>query len=95
MKCLKYLTADEYLSQQQMKLMIKLKVWENIIGTFMAESDSIEYEHIMGIVGLVVNSPLGRAKDQRVMGLVVKLMERKKTLEQVKVVEELASKARE
>jgi hypothetical protein len=41
----------------------------------------------MGVVGLVVNSPLGRAKDRRVVGLVSKLLKRKKALEQIRAVE--------
>ena len=36
MKCLKYLTADEY-DEGMTKLVIKLKVWEDIVGTFMIE----------------------------------------------------------
>jgi hypothetical protein len=34
----------------------------------------------MGIVGLVVNSPLGRGRDRNVMSLVAKLLKRKKSL---------------
>jgi hypothetical protein len=48
----------------------------------------------MGIVGLVVNSPLGRGKDKRVMELVAKLLKRKKSLEQIKAMEEMGEKSR-
>ena len=41
----------------------------------------------MGIVGLLINSPLGRAKDKRVVSLVNKLLKRKKALEQLKKAE--------
>ena len=34
----------------------------------------------MGIVGLVVDSPLGRSRDKHVINLVSKLMKRKKSL---------------
>ncbi len=34
MKCLKYLAADE-VEGGQLKLVIKIKVWENIVETFM------------------------------------------------------------
>ena len=33
MKCLKYLSADEF-EDGKTKIVIKLKVWENIIQTF-------------------------------------------------------------
>ena len=70
--------------------MIKIRIWEDIIKTFLSEVNEIEYEQIMGIVGLVVNSPLGRAKDKRVMELVSKLLKRKKSLEQVRKIEEMS-----
>ncbi len=41
----------------------------------------------MGIVGLVVNSPLGRGKDKRVIELVSKLVKRKKSLEQIRKID--------
>jgi len=44
------------------------------------EVNTIEYEQIMGIIGLVVDSPLGRARDRHVMDLVSKLMKIKKSL---------------
>lgn len=83
MKCLKYLAVDEY-DEGKTKLVIKIRVWEDIIRTFLSEVNEIEYEQIMGIVGLVVNSPLGRAKDKKVMELVAKLIKRKKSLEQIR-----------
>lgn len=60
--------------------MLKLKVWNDMIQIFTMEVDTIEYEHIMGIVGLVVDSPLGRGRDRHVIELVSKLMKRKKSL---------------
>lgn len=60
--------------------MLKLKVWNNIIQIFTMEVNIIEYEQIMGIVGLVVDSPLGRGRDRHVIELVSKLMKRKKSL---------------
>lgn len=60
--------------------MLKLKVWNNIIQIFTMEVNTIEYEQIMGIVGLVVDSPLGRGRDRHVIELVSKLMKRKKSL---------------
>lgn len=62
------------------KLVLKLKVWQNIIQIFTMEVNDIEYEQIMGIVGLVVDSPLGRSRDKHVIDLVSKLMKRKKSL---------------
>lgn len=62
------------------KLVLKLKVWQNIIQIFTMEVNDIEYEQIMGIVGLVVDSPLGRSRDKHVINLVSKLMKRKKSL---------------
>ncbi len=38
----------------------------------------------MGIVGLIINSPLGRGRDKRVISLVSKLLKRKKSLEQLR-----------
>lgn len=38
----------------------------------------------MGIVGMVLDSPLGRSRDRNVVSLVNKLMRRKKSLEQIK-----------
>jgi hypothetical protein len=73
---------------------IRIKIWENIIDRFMSEANEIGYEHIMGIVGLVVNSPLGRGKDKRVMELVAKLLKRKKSMEQIKAMEEMGEKSR-
>lgn len=40
----------------------------------------------MGIIGLVVNSPLGRAKDKNAVKLVNLLIKRKQSLEKIKVV---------
>lgn len=60
--------------------MLKLKVWNNIIQIFTMEVNTIEYEQIMGIMGLVVDSPLGRGRDRHVIELVSKLMKRKKSL---------------
>lgn len=51
-----------------------------MIQIFTMEVDTIEYEHIMGIVGLVVDSPLGRGRDRHVIELVSRLMKRKKSL---------------
>ena len=59
-------------------MVLKMKVWQNIIQIFAMEVNTIEYEQIMGIIGLVVDSPLGRARDRHVMDLVSKLMKRKK-----------------
>lgn len=42
----------------------------------------------MGIVGLLINSPLGRSKDKKVIQLVNKLLNRKKQLEQLKKFDE-------
>ncbi len=70
--------------------MIKIRIWEDIIKTFLSEVNEIDYEQIMGIVGLVINSPLGRAKDKRVKELVSKLVKRKKSLEQVRKIEEMS-----
>jgi hypothetical protein len=69
---------------------IKIRIWEDIIKTFLSEVNEIDYEQIMGIVGLVINSPLGRAKDKRVKELVSKLVKRKKSLEQVRKIEEMS-----
>lgn len=60
--------------------MLKLKVWNDMIQIFTMEVDTIEYEQIMGIVGLVVDSPLGRGRDRHVIELVSRLMKRKKSL---------------
>lgn len=51
-----------------------------MIQIFTMEVDTIEYEQIMGIVGLVVDSPLGRGRDRYVIELVSRLMKRKKSL---------------
>lgn len=51
-----------------------------MIQIFTMEVDTIEYEHIMGIIGLVVDSPLGRGRDRHVIELVSRLMKRKKSL---------------
>ena len=42
----------------------------------------------MGIVGFVINSPLGKSHDKKAIHLVNLLMKRKKTLEQLKSMSE-------
>ena len=42
----------------------------------------------MGIVGFVINSPLGKSHDKKAINLVNLLMKRKKTLEQLKSMSE-------
>lgn len=43
----------------------------------------------MGVVGLLINSPLGRAKNVKVVKLVGRLVKRKKRLEQLRPVEDV------
>ena len=69
-------------------MIISLKTWENIIDIFTYQVSSVEYKHIMGVIGLTINSPLGRSRHEKCVKLVDQLIKRKKTLEQIKGIEE-------